>query len=72
MNGSNPEDSIIQDLKAEIEKAEPSRKGRILEKFEARPQPTAAARVARETECWYPRQSAGPDTTDPSVRERRR
>ena len=32
-NSSNPEDSIIQDLKAEIEKAEPSRKGRILEKF---------------------------------------
>lgn len=32
-NGSNPEDTIIENLRAEIDKAEPSRRGRILEKF---------------------------------------
>jgi 4'-phosphopantetheinyl transferase len=43
-----------------------------LQLFEARPPAAAAARVARETECWYPRRSEGPDTTDPPMRERRR
>jgi hypothetical protein len=32
-NGLNSEDALIEDLRAEIEKAEPSRRGRILEKF---------------------------------------
>ena len=32
-NGSNPEDAIIENLRAELDKAEPSRRGRILEKF---------------------------------------
>lgn len=31
--GSNPEDAIIESLRAEIDKAEPSRRARILEKF---------------------------------------
>lgn len=33
LNASNPEDAIIENLRAEIDKAEPSRRGRILEKF---------------------------------------
>jgi len=32
-NGSKPEDAIIETLRAEIDKAEPSRRSRILEKF---------------------------------------
>jgi 4'-phosphopantetheinyl transferase len=42
-----------------------------LQIFETRPPPAAALRIQRETEVWYPLQSAGLDSTDPTTQVRR-